>query len=298
MIKSRTLNIGSSGYVVALGTFDGVHIGHRSVINAALNSGFPVAVVTSDRNPKTVLGNGGFCGKISTQTLCDSQFEALGVDAVIRLNFDEIRNLSPKQYLDMLVNELGAKGFACGFNFHFGKGASGDKHTLRDYAAEKGLFCAVCNEVALDGAAVSSTRIRRALEGGSIADVNRMLGRRYAIDFPIIHGDARGRTLGVATANQAYPDAYTVPRYAVYATVATVDGVSYRAVTNIGTRPTFCDGAAVAETHIIGEKLDLYGKSVKVEFISYLRDEVRFSSAEELVKQIEKDKTASLEAQL
>ncbi len=290
MITSRSLNIGGE-YVAALGTFDGVHIGHKGVIEAAKQAGLPVAVITSDVNPKAVFG--GKAGRILSETLCDSECERLGIAAVIRLDFASIRNLSPEQYLDMLCKS-GARGFACGYDFRFGKGAVGTHNTLCDYAHVRGLFCAVCDRVDLLGAPVSSSRIRTAIEAGDMELVRSLLGRYYAIDFSVVHGDKRGRLLGFATANQVYPDGFTLPRRGVYATVATVDGVSRRAVTNIGTRPTFCKGAVVAETHIIGESLDLYGKKIKVELVEFIRDEIKFSSASELIAQIEKDKMNSL----
>ncbi len=292
MIKSRTLNIGGDGYIVALGTFDGVHIGHKGVIESALSFGLPVAVVTSDINPKTAFG--GKVGRILSESLCDSEFERLGVSAVIRLDFNSIKDLSPEQYLDMLVSELGAKGFACGYDFRFGRAAAGTHETLAYYASARGLLCSVCSEVDTDGAAVSSSRIRAALERGDIATVNSLLGRCYAIDFPVIHGDARGRRLGFPTANQGYPADFVIPHYGVYASIVTVEGITYKAVTNIGTRPTFCEGAAVAETHIIDECLDLYDKEIKVELIEFLRDEIKFSSVEKLIEQIERDKVLSL----
>ncbi len=292
MITSRTLNIEGDGYIVALGTFDGVHIGHEGVIKAALSSGLPVAVVTSDINPKVAFG--GKVGKISSEAICNEQFARLGVSAVIRLDFNSIRNFTPIEYLDMLCDLLGARGFACGYDFRFGKGACGASETLADYAKAHGLLSFVCDEVDADDEAVSSSRIRRLLEDGDIVGANRLLGRYYAIDFPVIHGDARGRKLGFATANQAYGEGYTLPRRGVYATRVTCDGVVYPAVTNIGTRPTFCDGAVVAETHVIGETLDLYNKNIKVEFLAFLRDEIKFASADELIVQVEKDKLSSL----
>ncbi len=292
MITSRTLNIGGDEYVVALGTFDGVHIGHKGVIDAARMSGLPIAVVTSDVNPKVAFG--GRVGRILSESLCDEKFERLGVSAVIRLDFDSVRNLTPAEYLDMLRTILGARGFACGFNFRFGRGAVGTNETLVDYAKVHGLFSSVCDEVVIDGATVSSSRIRSAIEIGDIALANKLLGRHYAIDFPVIHGDARGRNLGFPTANQVYGDGYAIPRLGVYASDVTVDDKVYRAVTNIGTRPTFCDGSVVAETHIIGESIDLYGQKIRVELLTHLRDEVKFSSADELIAQVEKDKLSSI----
>ncbi len=292
MIISRTLNIEGGDYVVALGTFDGVHIGHKGVIAAAKKSGLPVCVVTSDINPRVAFGAKP-C-RILSEDLCNEEFERLGVAAVIRLSFESIRELSPIEYLDMLYNSLKAKGFACGFNFRFGKGAVGSSETLKSYTRERGIFCSVCDSVNAGGESISSSRIRNALQAGDIKGVNGLLGKNYAIDFPVIHGDARGRSLGFPTANQSYPADFVIPRYGVYASIVTVDSARFRAITNIGTRPTFCDGAAVAETHIIGESLDLYGKKIKVELVEFLRDEIKFSSANELIAQIEIDKINSL----
>lgn len=293
MIVSHTLDISGGEYVAALGTFDGVHIGHRGVIDAALRSGLPVAVVTSDVNPRAALG--GCCGRILSPTLCDEELERLGVSAVVRLDFNSIRSLAPEQYLDMLRDGLRAHGFVCGFNFRFGKNAVGTPATLSQYATAHDCFFSECAEVDIDGGAVSSSRIRDAIACGDMQAACRLLGRCYAIDFDVIHGDARGRTLGFPTANQVYGDEYIVPRHGVYASDVTVNGVVYRSVTNIGTRPTFCDGAVVAETHVIGADVNLYGKKIKVELLARLRDEIKFSSANDLIRQVERDKAASLD---
>ena len=293
MITSRTLNINGGEYIAALGTFDGVHIGHKGVIDAARRTGLPVAVVTSDCNPRAAFG--GNADRILSESLCNEEFERLGVSAVIRLDFDSIRDLTPTQYLDMLCNMLGARGFACGYNFHFGKGACGTAQTLALYAKEHDCFCEICDEVDIDGGAVSSSRIRDLVADGNMQSARRLMGRGYAIDFSVIHGDARGRTLGFPTANQVYPDGFVIPRHGVYARDGTVDGRVIRAVTNIGTRPTFCDGAVVAETHLIGAECDLYGKRIKVELLARLRDEIKFDSPTELIAQVEKDKAKSLE---
>ncbi len=292
MIRSRTLDISGGEYVAALGTFDGVHIGHKSVITAAASRGLPVAVVTSDVNPRKVIYGGS--DRILSPDLCDDEFESLGVSAVIRLDFNEIRNMSPTEYLDMLVKRLGARGFTFGFNFRFGKNASGTPETLREYAAAHGLFCHECGPVSIDGSPVSSSRIRTAISDGNMEDACRLFGRYYAYDFNVCHGDARGKSLGFPTANQIFPDGYVVPRHGVYASDATIDGKIYRAVTNIGIRPTFSGKDVVSETHIIGFDNNIYNKKIKVELLCRLRDELRFDSADALIAQMEKDKQHSI----
>ena len=279
--------------IAALGTFDGVHIGHCAVIKKAMNFGLPVIVVTSKQNPRQVLvGNNG---RILSDALCDEAFEKLGVQGIVRLDFEDIRNMTAVEYLDMLCQKASAVGFASGFNFRFGKGASGNADTLVEYAAEKGFKCSICDSVDIDGGPVSSTRIREALSHGDIAIANKLLGRPYAINFEVAHGDARGREMGFPTINQPFGDSYALPRFGVYASVVEVSGKKYPAVTNVGVKPTFSNDKVIAETHICGYTGDIYGESPVVELITFIRPEAKFESVKALVSQIEKDKQTAVE---
>ena len=289
MIRTDRLERQPGGCIAALGTFDGVHLGHRRVLADAAKAGLPVVVVTFAQHPQSVLAQQEK-PRIFSPARCDVLFEKLGVAAVVRLDFAQLRGLSPEGFLDRLVDELGAKGFACGFNFHFGKDAVGDAALLSAYAARKGLFSSVSEPITAAGEAVSSSRIRAALAAGDIATANAMLGEDYAIEAPVIHGDARGRILGFPTLNQALDETYLVPRYGVYAARVCVDGVAYPAVTNIGVRPTFdVSRTVLAESYVIGFSGDLYGRTVRVALTRFLREEQKFDSPEALITQMKQD---------
>ena len=276
------------GCTVALGTFDGVHLGHRRVIETAKQFALPVVVVTTAQNPQGVL----FSGKkrrIFSENTTDAIFESLGVDGVIRLDFNDIRDMEPQAYLDMLVGQIGAKSIVFGFNFRFGKGASGNADTVIDYGMKNGIGVKVCDAVTFDGEAISSTRIRTAIEEGDMELAAQLLGRSFSIDFPIVHGDARGREIGLPTANQRFSADFVLPRFGVYASKVTVDSVNYNAVTNVGIRPTFLSPVALAETYIDGFEGDLYSRSVEVQLLKHLRDERKFDSIDALTEQLSFD---------
>ena len=278
----------SGNCIAALGTFDGVHIGHSEVIKKALQFGLPVVVVTSKQNPRG-------SGRILSDSLCDRKFEQLGVSGVVRLDFEDIRNMSARDYLDMLCKELGAIGFASGFNFHFGKGALGNADTLKEYALQKGLKCAVCDSVDIDGIPVSSTRIRKTIAEGDMDAASKLLGDYYAIDFEVEHGAARGREMGFPTINQPYSEIYGLPKFAVYASFTEIDGKRYPAVTNVGVKPTFNGDTVIAETHICGYNGDIYGQKPVIHLVRFIRNEVRFDGTEDLTAQILKDKLKAIE---
>ncbi len=273
------------GCTVALGTFDGVHLGHRRVIETAKQFGLPVVVVTTAQNPQGVLFSGNK-RRIFSEKATDGIFESLGVDGIIRLDFNDIRDMEPQAYLDMLVDRLGAKNIVFGFNFRFGKGASGNADTVCKYGIQHNIGVKVCDAVTYEGETISSTRIRAAIEAGDMEAAAQMLGRNYSIDFTVVHGDARGREMGFPTANQVFGDDFSLPRFGVYASRVTVDSISYNAVTNVGVRPTFLSPVVLAETYIDGFEGDLYSKTVEVQLLKHLRDEKKFDSIDALTKQL------------
>lgn len=276
------------GCTVALGTFDGVHLGHRRVIETAKQFGLPVVVVTTAQNPQGVL----FSGKkrrIFSEETTNTIFESLGVDGIIRLDFNDIRNMEPQAYLDMLVGQLGAKNIVFGFNFRFGKGASGNADTVCEYGIQNNIGVKVCDAVTFGDEAISSTRIRAAIEEGDMVSAAQMLGRNYSIDFPVVHGDARGRKMGFPTANQMFDEEFVLPRFGVYASRVTVGSTTYNAVTNIGIRPTFISPVVLAETYLDGFEGDLYSKRVEVMLLRHLRDEKKFDCIDALTEQLTLD---------
>ena len=278
----------ADGCTVALGTFDGVHLGHQKVIKSALELGLPVVIVTFKQNPQTVIKKTEKL-QIYSQTIADEIFKGLGADAVVRLDFAEVMNYSPDEYFDFIKNKIGAKNIVFGFNFRYGKGAKGDSKTALDYCTRNSLGLKVCDEVCVDGETVSSTRIRNAIASGDMELAEKLLGRKYMYDFPVCHGEKRGRTIDIPTANQSFEGSFLLPRFGVYASLVCVDNKRYHGITNIGKRPTFPLENAISETYIDGFSGDLYGKRVKVELVKFIRDEIKFDSLESLKNQIETD---------
>lgn len=288
MIRSNEPVALAGGCIAALGTFDGVHLGHRRVLADAAGAGLPVAVVTFAQHPQSVLG-GPTKQRLFSPERCDALFEKLGIAAVVRLDFAAIRDMSPDAFLAMLVGRMGAKGFACGYNFRFGRGAEGDAAALAAYCKKRELFCSVSEPVSAGGGIVSSSRIREAVAAGEMEIAAQMLGAPYCIEGPVEHGDARGRLLGFPTVNQALEEGCVLPRFGVYAARVNLNGKEYPAVTNVGVRPTFGAPRPLAESHVIGFEGDLYGEGVAVALKRFLREERKFDSSEALIAQMRAD---------
>lgn len=215
----------------------------------------------------------------------------LGFDADY-LDFNEIKGLSEKEFVDIILKEqLNAKAVVCGFNYRFGRGASGTSETLARLCKESGLICRIVGEVSCNGKPVSSTAIRSAIENGEIEGANCMLGRKFGFTATVINGDKRGRTWGFPTVNQLLPDGLTVPKFGVYASCVTLDGRQYHGVTNIGKRPTVGTDIILSETHILDFNEDIYGKEVDVRLERFIRSEQKFNSFDELAAQIKTDVT-------
>lgn len=280
-------------FVAALGDFDGVHLGHRRVIAEALSLANEQGVASAcwhlASSPKT---HGAYL-------TCDARkeeiFASLGVDFSLTEDFEAVRDMSPEEFvLDYLVR-LGCRGVVCGYNFRFGRGAAGDAGELEARAGEAGIVCRVVDEVALDGDAVSSTRIREALAAGDAATAARLLGEPYTVRGTVEHGRNLGHSLGFPTVNQNFAPGQAIPRHGVYYTTTKIDGRVYPSVSNVGSRPTVGGHACRIETHILGEDGDFYGKTLDVSLIEFRRDEVSFGSREELVRAIAEDKAACAE---
>ena len=280
------------GLVVALGTFDGVHVGHRAIVAAAKKestvSGTDTAVLIFSASPH---------GAASILPLRDRlcEFRALGVNLAAVCDFDELRTLTPEAFVsEILVEKLGAVAVFAGYNYRFGAKAAGDTDRLRALCAARGIPCFVTPCVEADGAPVSSTRIRALLAAGDVAAANRLLGYPYYLRGEVLHGKALGRTLGMPTVNQRFADGCVVPAHGVYYTTAEVDGTVLPAVTNVGTRPTVsAEDAVDAETHILHYGGDLYGKTVTVRFLARGRAETKFADAEALCAAVMRDIAAA-----
>ena len=281
---------------VALGFFDGLHLGHIEVIKRALLKDGLCSVVFTF-NDKTSLpkfsGKKGHC--IITHEQKTEIFRNLGVERVYAPDFGDVKDYTAREFVERILrDELNASVVVCGYDFRFGKGGEGNPDILRQLCAEYGMECEVVPAVAVDGVTVSSTVIREMIRNGDIEAANRFLGYELSYNLPVIQGNRIGRTIGFPTINQAIPDYMVKPKNGVYKSWTIVGGRTYRSITNIGVKPTVgYTGESVMETHIIGFEGDLYGRTVRVALREFIRDEVRFRSLDELKRQIEADKARS-----
>lgn len=269
------------GSCVALGMFDGVHLGHRQILAAAKNKSTELAVPTS-----VLLFSSSPHAAKEILPLSDrlSELAAAGADLAFVYDFAEIRDLLPEAFVrNVLADTLHARAVFAGYNYTFGARAAGDSALLARLCAENGIGCGITDRVEALGDAVSSTRIRALLAAGEIETANALLTYPYYLYAPVLHGKALGHTLGFATINQSFGAARALPAFGIYYTKTTVDGRTYRSVSNVGIRPTVEHTENVnLETHILDFDGDLYGKTVKVEFFGRGREEKRFDSVETL----------------
>ncbi len=273
---------------VALGLFDGVHIGHRAVIAEVLDVAEFTATVLSFSDETALPKNAA-----RLQTLADrcGLIENIGVEELILADFSAISTLSPTDFVKTVLKEqLNARLVSCGENFRFGKGGVGDAALLKTLCEAQGIRVSVAKTVLCDGEPVSSSRIREALADGNVGLAARLLGHPFSLTGTVTHGFGRGKTLGFPTANLPLRDGFAVPRLGVYLSTVEIDGNVHSALTNVGSRPTFGDITPSCETSIFDYSGDLYGKDLRVSLVRFLREERAFSSKEDLKTQIEQDK--------
>ena len=280
--------VNTKNTAVAMGYFDGIHIGHQFLIeqmkNYAEKNGLDKAVFTFTKTVK--LGHKGKDILSIYQKV--NIIKELGVDLFYSPDFLEFAALTPEQFVDdVLIKSMGAKALFCGESFCFGKNRAGNVTVLKELCANRGVEVFIVPTVELDGVTVSSTEIRAALTEGNIEKANRMLGRPYAIDFEVVHGKKLGRTLGTPTINQIYPNSMCTPKEGVYITVTEVNGERYASATGFGNRPTVNGDSLSCETTLADFSGDLYKKNIKVEFYSYLYPTQKFENVEQLKDMIE-----------
>ncbi len=269
-----------SKIAMALGMFDSVHIGHKAVIDGILGQNCRSIVITFDKIPHKT---GGI---VLSEDEKIEKLLATGVDTVEILNFEDVKEKSPREFLDMLTDSGSVKRIACGFNFKFGKDAQGDTDFIRSYCEEKNLEFFRADEVQTNGITVSTTYIKKLLSEGKIAEANELLTEPFGFKATVVKGDRRGNSLGFPTINQIYPESKAKIKNGVYRTKVTVGMKTFDGVTDVGVRPTFERDIVCAETYIIGFSGSCYGKDVKLQFIEYLREEKKFDSVEELIAAI------------
>jgi riboflavin kinase/FMN adenylyltransferase len=292
-----------AGGALALGNFDGVHRGHQAVIGAALAwaraRGRPALVASFDPHPSRFFRPDAPPFALTTPAQKLARFEALGVDGAALIPFNAaLAGLTADAFArDWLGTRLQVAHVVTGEDFTFGKGRSGDAQTLATLGAANGFTAEAIAPVADgDGAGqgpISSTRIRDALRAGDTTTAAALLGRPFAIAAPVIHGDKRGRSIGIPTANQLLGD-YVRPRYGVYAVrVRLPDSSRHRGVANLGIRPMFAPPVELLETWILDWSGDLYGATIEVELVAFLRAELKLEGLEALQAQVHRDAEAA-----
>ncbi|MFH5810520.1 riboflavin biosynthesis protein RibF [Companilactobacillus sp. FL22-1] len=290
-----------SDTVLIMGFFDGVHLGHQKVIKTgvalAREKNLPAVLMTFDRSPRTVYQHEKNFKYLSTMSRKAELVEQLGVDALYFVEFsDDFAHLEPQAFVDQYMLGLKAKYVVAGFDYTYGKKDRANMKTLPDFA--QGRFETVTvPEQLIDGKKIGSTSIKSFIESGQIDAANQFLGYRYQNQGVIIHGLQRGRQLGFPTANLEISGPQLVPKIGVYATRIKVAGHWYQAMTSVGYNVTFKENTGVTiETNIFDFDQDIYGQKVELEWVKYLRGEVKFENAEGLVKQLKLDQTNSIQA--
>ena len=283
------------GAVYALGFFDGVHIAHRALIAEAKRQAdalrLPLGIFTFSSEGEGIKPG---VGRIYSTEQRLSVIEALGADFAIVCDFPAVRNMTAEEFTELLSDKLLLKLGVCGFNFRFGKGAMADADFLKSALEKRGKGCLIVDEITLGGSSVSATRIRQLIEGKGPLAAAELLGLPFFVTGEVIHGRGEGKSFGFPTVNTSFTDGALIPATGVYLTAVELGDEIYTAITNVGGCPTFGERECHAETYIIDFDGDLYGKSVRIYFIEYLRDEAVFEGAAGLAAQLELDKERAL----
>lgn len=286
------------GSVVAIGNFDGVHLGHRAIlaqVRARADALGALAVVyTFEPAPTAIVAPERHQPRISTLATRMARLREAGADAVVVEPFDRaFAAIEAQAFAEtILVGRLGAKVIAVGHDFRFGRARAGDAERLRAWLPEVEVM--TIEAVEAEGAPISSSRIRKLIAAGDVVTAARLLGRASVLTGPVVHGDARGRTLGFPTANVAAREEL-LPAFGVYAVRLTRGAERWDGVCNIGVRPTFSGDRPSVEVHLLDAAVDLYDAEVSVELVARVREERKFAGIEALVAQIHADIAAARE---
>jgi riboflavin kinase/FMN adenylyltransferase len=283
------------GSIVALGNFDGFHLGHQAVVGRAVSRGFherrPVLVATFEPHPVSFFKPDAPPFRLTTLDQREQLFAHAGADAMLVFEFNEkLRETSAEEFVSwLLAGKIGAAGVVTGDDFSFGKGRTGNVGTLKTLGAHSGITAVAVAPVLVDGERVSSGRIREALVAGEIGRAMHLLTRDFAIEGVVQKGDQRGRELGYPTANLMLGD-YQRPKYGIYAVRVTLeDGSEHPGVASLGVRPTFEPAKELLEAHLFDFDGDLYGRKIEVALHAYIREEKRFDGIEPLIAYMKDD---------
>ena len=283
--------------VIALGFFDGVHIGHRALLEIVLGVGREKAlipsVITFDAHPLSLVGGVSVPLINSPEDRAGLIHRVFGIDDIIFLHFDKrTAGMAWDVFIAHLFNEFGARHLVAGYDFRFGSGGMGNRDLLVDKCSELGIGCDIVPAISFDGVVSSSTYIRELISNGDMERANAFLGHPHILSDVVRYGFKLGRTLGTPTINMCFQDGVLIPAYGVYASKVFPDsGGEYIGVTNVGVRPTVDNGGGriTAETHILDFQGNLYGRQVRIEFYSRLRPEIKFGGVDEIKEQIHRD---------
>jgi riboflavin kinase/FMN adenylyltransferase len=287
--------------VVALGNFDGIHKGHQELIvrtvKSAKSANLKSAVFTFSNHPRNVIAGRSIIKNILSWEEKVAIIKSFGVDYLISVPFDyEMENMDPKGFiLSILIGKLKMKEAYCGFNFKFGHLARGNAELLTKVGLEKDFGIHILEPVRIDNIIVSSSFIRELISEGKIDECEKYLGRYYSIGGTVVTGNKIGRTIGFPTSNIIIDESMVTPANGVYVTFCTYNGIRYKSITNVGIKPTIGDNKYTIETHIFDFNYDIYGKDIKVEFLTKLRDEMKFNNLIQLKDQITKDKQMAMD---
>lgn len=288
---------------LTVGTFDGVHAGHRVLINTVLQraekSGGRSVIVTFDPHPREIIepGKAGIKLLSSLKERCELLAD-LGIDEMVVIPFDrDFSLLTSEEFIKHIIWErIGVSNFIIGYDHHFGRDREGTIDTVKRLGVELGFTSQVVSKQEVGDKTVSSTAVRKAIQvDGDMTQAAKFLERYYLLNGTVVHGDKRGKSLGFPTANiQPENPSKIIPKKGVYATWVRIEESYYRGMMNIGERPTFDKTKLSIEVHILDFNTDIYGKEIQVQFVERIRDELAFSGKNELIEQLHRDKDRTM----
>lgn len=287
-------------YCIALGSFDGVHVGHQKLIETLkLNAGklnCTSMIYTFEVHPRMILKPDRPMHMLTNNAQRAEVLDEMCVDVLYLEDFSRIMNLSAEQFfMDIIIGKFNAKCLVVGYNFKFGKNSEGDAEILTALGDKYGIQVDVVPPVLVDGETVSSSLIRHKIHDGKLDEVIKYLGRPYCIQGKVVHGKQNGKAMGIRTANVETFKEAILPKKGVYISDTKIDNRMYKSVTNVGVNPTFQGASLSIETHVLDFEGDIYSRDIEVYFYKRMRDEIAFGSVNELVSQIKSDIQARMD---
>ncbi len=279
---------------VALGNFDGIHKGHQYLIGDTIKKANekkikPSILLFKNHTKLTINKNNVYILTSNKQKL--KILKDMGIETVYTMDFNEnIMKLSSEEFIkEIIVDKLKAKIVTVGFDYRFGYKASGDSEYLKKLGEVYGFETNIVMPICIDNEIVSSTKIRNLIQLGDVKKANKFLGRYYSIIGNVVSGRSRGRKLGYPTANIELLDNYKIPKPGVYQSITILEGKQFVSLTNIGNNPTFNEEGLKIENHILNFNENIYGKAIEIQFVNFIRENIKFNAVDELIKQITKD---------